>query len=99
MIVYSIVITAFLLAAIVALVYEHLLRVKAQERAVEAENALVDARRVIVGYKVEKANRDGLEVGHATDAIYKKFLEQFSANDRVTVMFQRDDAKYYEPKH
>ena len=99
MIVYSIVITAILMSMTVCLTYEHLGRVKAQERLAECQRDLMDAEEQITGYRIEKANRDGVEAGRASDAMYKGFLSQFSAGEQVTVMFRRDDARYYEPKH
>ena len=99
MIVYSTVITALLACSLVCLGYEHILRIKAEDRATEAERDLFDARDQIVGYRIEKANRDGVDAGRSSDAVCKGFLEQFSIGEQVTVMFHRDDAKYYEPKH
>lgn len=99
MIVYSIVITAFLMTAVVCLGYEHIGRVRAEERALELERDLSDAEEKINGYRIEKANRDGVEAGRQSDAMYKGFLNQFSAGEQVTVMFRRNDAQYYEPKH
>lgn len=99
MIVYSIVMTAFLMCALVALVYEHIGRVKAQDAGTECMKALQEAEDKIVGYRIEKANRDGLEAGRLSDTMYRNFLKQFSAGEQVTVMFRRGDAKYYEPKH
>ena len=95
MIVYSIVITAILMASVVCLGYEHILRVKAEDRRSEIEIDLVEAQREIVGYQIEKANRDGVEAGRATDTLYRNFLEQFDARQQVTVLLQRDDSKYY----
>lgn len=99
MIIYSIVITALVMVAIVALAYEHVFRVKAEIRAMEAESDLLDARQTIVSYQIEKANRDGVEAGRATDVMYRKFLEQFDNHQQVKVIMSRDDAQYYEPKH
>ena len=98
MIVYAIVITALLMCALVSLGYEHILRVKAQDRGLELERELMDAEEEITGYKIEKANRDGVEAGRTTDAMYKSFLSQFSAGEQVTVMLRRDNAEYYAPK-
>ncbi len=99
MIVYSIVITALLMSAVVCLMYEHLGRIREQERAESAEKSLFNAMQDITGYRIEKANRDGLDAGRASDTMYREFLRQFDAHEQVTVMFRRDDAKYYEPKH
>lgn len=99
MIVYSVIITAILACVLVSLGYEHILRVKAQDRALELEKALFEANEEIVGYRIEKANRDGVDAGRISDTMYKGFLEQFNRGEQVTVMFHRDDAKYYEPTH
>ena len=99
MIVYSIVITAFLMVAVVCLGYEHIGRIRAEERASETERELFDAEEQITGYRIEKANRDGVDAGRQSDAMYKEFLNRFSAGEQVTVMFRRNDAQYYEPKH
>lgn len=98
MIVYAIVITALLMCALVSLGYEHILRVKAKDRGLELERELMDAEEEITGYKIEKANRDGVEAGRTTDAMYKSFLSQFSVGEQVTVMLRRDNAEYYAPK-
>jgi len=99
MIVYSIVITAILACAASCLGYEHALRKKAENRAAEVEQSLLDARREIVTYQVEKANRDGVDAGRTTDGLYRNFLEQFDAHQQVTVLLQKDDPKYYTGKH
>ena len=99
MIVYSIVITAILMASVVCLGYEHILRVKAEDGRKEVECDLFEANREIVSYQIEKANRDGVEAGRATDTLYRNFLEQFDAHQQVTVMLQRDDSRYYAAKH
>ena len=99
MIVYSIVITAFLMCAMVALAYEHIGRIKAQDAGTECMKALQEAEEKITGYRIEKANRDGVEAGRMSDTMYRNFLKQYSAGEQVTVMFRRSDAKYYEPKH
>ena len=99
MIVYSIVITALLTACCVCLGYEHAWRVKAPERSAElAQNLLIEQEKVH-GYQIEKANRDGVDAGMATDKIFRQFLEQFDARQQVTVLLQRDDARYYAAKH
>lgn len=99
MIVYSIVITALLMAGCVGLGYEHIGRVKAQERAKELEQALLEARERVYGYQLEKANRDGVDAGMAADKLFRQFLEQFDAHQQVTVLLQRDDARYYRARH
>ena len=97
--VYAIVMTALLMAAVVCLGYEHIGRGKAEEKAALLERDLFDAEEMIASYRIEKANRDGIEAGRQSDAMYKQFMRQFSAGEQVTAMFRRDDAKYYEPKH
>lgn len=99
MIVYSIVVTAFLMCAVVALVYEHIGRIKAEDAGDECLKALREAEETINGYKIEKANRDGVEAGRLSDTMYRNFLKQYSAGEQVTVMFRRSDAKYYAGKH
>jgi len=98
MIAYSIVITAILMAAIVALGYEHLGRIKAQDAGRECMKALQKAEEKITGYRIEKANRDGVEAGRQSDALYKRMLKQFSAGEQITIMLQQEDPRYYEPK-
>ena len=95
MIAYSIVVTAFLMCALVALVYEHLGRVRAQEAGEECMKALQEAEEKITGYRIEKANRDGTDAGRMSDTMYRNFLRQFSVGEQATVMFRRSDAKYY----
>ena len=97
--VYAIVITALFMSAVVCLGYEHIGRGKAEERAAELERDLFDAEDLIASYRIEKANRDGIESGRQSDAMYKQFLKQFSAGEQVTVMFRHEDANYYEPRH
>ena len=97
--VYAIVITALFMSAVVCLGYEHIGRGKAEEKAEQLERDLFDAEDLIASYRIEKANRDGIETGRQSDAMYKQFLKQFSAGEQVTVMFRRDDVQYYEPKH
>ena len=99
MIAYSIVITALLMACCVCLGYEHIGRMKAQERIVELERALFNEQEKVRGYQIEKANRDGVDAGMAADKLFRQFLEQFDARQQVTVLLQREDAKYYRPKH
>ena len=99
MIIYSIVMTALFMASLICLGYEHVGRVKTEERLQEREADLFEARKEIDSYRIEKANRDGLEAGRATDAMYKSFLSQFSAGEQVTVMLRRDNAEYYAPKN
>lgn len=98
MIVYSIVMTALCMACLICLGYEHVGRVKAEDRLQEREADLFDARKEIDSYRIEKANRDGVEAGRSSDAMYKSFLSQFSAGEQVTVMLRRDNAEYYAPK-
>jgi len=98
-IIYSIVMTALFMASLICLGYEHVGRVKTEERLQEREADLFEARKEIDSYRIEKANRDGLEAGRATDAMYKSFLSQFSAGEQVTVMLRRDNAEYYAPKN
>lgn len=98
MTIYSIVMTALFMALLVCLGYEHAGRIRAQDQALEAERDLISAREEITGYRIEKANRDGVEAGRQSDAVYKSFLSQFSAGEQVTVMLRRDDAKYYQPQ-
>jgi len=99
MIVYSIVVTAFLMCAVVALVYEHIGRIKAEDAGTECMKALQEAEEKITGYRIEKANHDGVEAGRLSDTMYRNFLKQYSAGEQVTVMFRRSDAKYYAGKH
>ena len=99
MIVYSIVVTALLMASMICLGYEHSGRIKTEERLSEREQDLFEARQQICSYQIEKANRDGVEAGRVSDTMYKNFLSQFSAGEQVTVMFRRDNAEYYAPKH
>lgn len=99
MIAYSIVVTSLLMAALVCLVYEHNGRVKAQETSEEYMKALQEAENTIIGYRIEKANRDGVDAGRMSDTMYRNFLKQFSAGEQVSVMFRRNDANYYEPRH
>lgn len=99
MIVYSIVATAFLMCAVVALVYEHIGRIKAEDAGTECMKALQEAEEKITGYRIEKANRDGVDAGRISDTMYRNFLKQYSAGEQVTVMFRRNDAKYYAGKH
>jgi hypothetical protein len=99
MIVYSIVVTAFLMCAVVALVYEHIGRIKAEDAGTECMKALQEAEEKITGYRIEKANRDGVDAGRISDTMYRNFLKQYSAGEQVTVMFRRNDAKYYAGKH
>lgn len=99
MIVYSIVVTALLMAGCVCLGYEHVWRVKTQERAAELERELFEARERVYGYQLEKANRDGVDAGMAADKMFRQFLEQFDARQQVTVLLQRNDARYYQAKH
>ena len=99
MIIYSIVMTALFMASLICMGYEHVGRVKTEERLQEREADLFEARKEIDSYRIEKANRDGLEAGRATDAMYKSFLSQFSAGEQVTVMLRRDNAEYYAPKN
>jgi hypothetical protein len=96
--VYAIVISALFMAAVVCLGYEHIGRGKAEEKAEQLERDLFDAEDLIASYRIEKANRDGVEAGRTTDAMYKSFLSQFSAGEQVTVMLRRDNAEYYAPK-
>jgi len=86
------------MACLICLGYEHVGRVKTQERLQEREADLFEARKEIDSYRIEKANRDGVEAGRTTDAMYKSFLSQFSAGEQVTVMLRRDNAEYYAPK-
>ena len=98
MIVYSIVITALLACAVVSLGYEHTARIKAQDEVAELERELFTEQENVRGYQIEKANRDGVDAGRATDKIFRQFLEQFDSHQQVTVLLQREDAKYYAGK-
>lgn len=99
MMVYSVIITAILAACLVCLGYEHSAKIKAQDEAAELERDLFDEQEKVRGYQIEKANRDGVEAGRTSDRIYRQFLEQFDAHEQVTVILQREDAKYYAGKH
>ena len=99
MIVYSIVITALLMAGCVSLGYEHIGRMKALERITELERELLADREKLLGYQIEKANRDGVDAGMSADKLFRQFLEQFDAHQQVTVLLQRDDARYYQARH
>lgn len=91
---YAIVVTALLIGSVVTAAYEHRLRVKAETDGAEAEDELRKTREQLTGYRIEKANRDGVEAGHAADTMYREFLEQFSRKEQATVMLRRD-ARYY----
>ena len=95
MIVYSIVITALLMAAIVCLGYEHTGKVKALDEAAELERELLNEQEKVRSYQIEKANRDGVEAGRVSDTMFRQFLERLDAHEQVTVLLQREDAKYY----
>lgn len=99
MIVYSIVITAILMSALVCLLYEHIGRMNAQDEVTVLEHDLTDARQIIRSYQIEKANRDGVEAGMKANTLYKQFLEQFDNHQQVTVLLGREDGSYYDTKH
>jgi len=91
---YAIAVTALLIGVLVTAAYEHRLRMKAESDGAEAEEELRKAKDLLIGYRIEKANRDGVDAGHAADTMYRQFLEQFSQKEQAIVML-RGDATYY----
>lgn len=98
MIIYSIIVTALLMTALVCTLYEHVGRINAEERANGLNDALLRSEEIIHSYEVEKANRDGVDAGMSADKMFRQFLDKFERHEQVTVLLNRPNAKYYAEK-
>lgn len=95
MIVYSIVMTALFMSGIVALAYEHLLRVKTEEKLSDSEMKLQQADDLAQTLRITLANRDGVDAGNDASTLYKQCLKQFDRGEQITVMFSQEEPHYY----